>query len=488
MTRRRHKVIPDPTLMEDIGATSFTVPEAIVELVANSIDARVWETDESTGSLEGRTLEIEVFVSPSEIRIIDNAKGMREAILAEAVRLGVKMDRIQKGSTPRKGMFGLGMKTAAASLGRHWSIVTRPIEEDSEYVVNFDLDEWRSHVGDDTFGWEIEIEEREALGGVLGNRAHGTAIVIKRLRDANPMSGAVLERVGQAYKPHILKGDTILVNGEEARPKEFQFIEGSRHEFDVPVGPNEEYRITGWVALDKQTHNDPNYGFNLYREGQLLEPWNKDWFPPHLMTSRIIGEANLDFIPPNFHKKGFETQSPQWKLAREVMRDHLKPVVKASRDASRGKTDKGKFTRAVEGLKAAMGKVSEVDLGGEEHELPTGGAPDKPAVPQEPEITVEENVIVLPDGVKVGLSYVVEEFQSDQIPWDYIYDVSSGELQAVVNSSSRLFTKVKDESFLGMLALADSVASFLVDEKSFSASRAKEVRDRWLYASLGDSS
>jgi hypothetical protein len=34
-------ISPDPTLMEDIGATSFSVADAIVELVANSVDARV---------------------------------------------------------------------------------------------------------------------------------------------------------------------------------------------------------------------------------------------------------------------------------------------------------------------------------------------------------------------------------------------------------------------------------------------------------------
>jgi hypothetical protein len=479
MATKRYDVTPDPTLMEDIGATSFTVPEAVVELVANSIDARMWQ-DQSDAS-SGLPLTVEILISPEEIRVADDAKGMSEDILAEAVRLGVKMDRIQKGPASRKGMFGLGLKTAAASLGSWWQIVTRPAGGGVEYALEFDLDEWRRHVGDASFRWEVEIEERQPVGGPLGDRAHGTAIVIKRLRERNPLPGAVLERVGQAYKPHLEEGDRIFVNGDEAIAKTFEFLPDSRHDVDITTGENGEYRIHGWVALDIQTHNDTNFGFNLYREGQLLEPWNKDWFPVHLMTSRIIGEVHLDFVPPNFHKKGFETQSPQWKLASVEMREFLKPLVRASREASRGRKDAGRFTRAVEGLKVAMGKATEVGPLRTEEGEPVA---DEPA--GEPsEIGIEEEVIVLPDGSKVHLTYVVEEFQSDQTPWDYIYDAESEELAAVVNSASRLFLKVKDEGFLGMLALADSVSNFLIEHKGFGAVKAREVRDRWLYLSLG---
>ncbi|MFC6734466.1 ATP-binding protein [Haladaptatus sp. GCM10025893] len=64
--------------MEDIGAASFTVAEAIVELVANSMDAQV----------EGTDIEVDIYIDPSEIRVIDNAKGMNGDVLAQAVRLG----------------------------------------------------------------------------------------------------------------------------------------------------------------------------------------------------------------------------------------------------------------------------------------------------------------------------------------------------------------------------------------------------------------
>ena len=114
-TSHHFEVPPDPSLMEDIGATSFTVAEAIVELVANSLDARP-EDD--------RKLNVDVKVSGDEVSVVDDAKGRNWTDSKEAVRLGVKMDALVGTSgTPLKGKFGLGMKTASASLGgRNWTV------------------------------------------------------------------------------------------------------------------------------------------------------------------------------------------------------------------------------------------------------------------------------------------------------------------------------------------------------------------------------
>lgn len=478
-------ISPDPTLMEDIGSTSFTVAEAIVELVANSMDAKVDETD----------VEIDIFIDSSEIRVIDDASGMERDVLAQAVRLGVKME--QEGeSDGRKGMFGLGMKTACASLGQKWSVTTRPLEGDKEYFVEFDLEEWSDQAGDADFEWSIDIEEREPdEDGVLGRRDHGTAIVVRKLRDYNPLAGPVLDKLGRAYKGHIESGDVIKVNGDEARPPEYDFIEGSKVEIDETCG-DEDYRIYGWVALDKQTHNDDYFGLNLYREDQLIEAWNKDWFAVHLMTSRIIGEIHLDFVPPNFYKRGFERQSDEWKAASEKMEEVLKPVVKASRKASRGK-DPEKFRDAARGLQKAMGGGSE--FAGDSDDGNDGGDGGGPSGDQdddsanggeeeaedEDQVQVEDRTIVV-DGKTIQLSYEMSKIPDEQLPWDYIYDDSTDELQAVLNTGSRLLEESSDHEILGTLALADSVASFLNDEMGYEPSDARQIRNRWLVRTMGD--
>jgi hypothetical protein len=459
--------------MEDIGATSFTVAQAVVELVANSIDARLDDDSPMT---------VEVTVSPSEIAIVDDASGMDLNTLAEAVRLGVKMDAIRGATRARKGMFGLGLKTAAASLGSNWSITTRPTEGNAEFAVEFDLADYRRSSGTRDFDWAVEIEERKPdSNGPLGDCEHGTAVIIRQLRGRNPMAGPVLEALGSAYKPHLQRGDAIIVNGDAATPPEYAFIEGTRKEIDLALGPSGEYQITGWVALDRQTHNRGDYGFNLYRQEQLVEAWNKDWFPPHLMTSRIIGEANLDFVDVNFNKKGFQTQTPEWKLAVEAMKEFLKPIVRASREVSRGRNDRGKYARAVEGLNAAMDKAPHLG----DATITDEPVPEADQASPGAGVGVQPKVLNLADG-QVHLSYVVEEFSSEQTPWDYLFDDAASELQAVLNANSRLFTVVKDEKFLGTLAIADSVTRFLVDKRQLSAADAREIRDRWMYVALGD--
>jgi hypothetical protein len=474
-TSHRFEVPPDPSLMEDIGATSFTVAEAIVELVANSIDARLED---------GSRIRVDITVLPAEILVIDDASGMDLDTLAEAVRLGVKMDAIRGSRRPRKGMFGLGLKTAAASLGRYWSVTSRPAGGSREFFVEFDLSVYRDASGARDFDWAVQIEEREPdVQGPLRDRDHGTAVTIRNLRGRNPMAAPVRDALGSAYKPHIMAGDVITVNGDVASAPGFSFIEGTRKEIDITLGANDEYRITGWVALDTQTHNRGDYGFNLYRQGQLIEAWNKQWFPAHLMTSRIIGEANLDFVDVNFNKRGFQTQTPEWKLALETMREFLKPVVRASREVSRGRNDRGKYARAVEGLNAAMDKAPLLGDGliaDQREEMEAEASPDP-----NPIVMVQPKVLHLTDGA-VHLSYVVEEFSSEQTPWDYLFDEHASELQAVLNANSRLYSLVKDEKFLGTLAIADCVTRFLVDKRSFSAAEAREIRDRWLYVALGD--
>jgi hypothetical protein len=460
--------------MEDIGATSFTVAEAIVELVANSIDARLED-------IADPSIRVDIEVSPDEIVVRDDAAGMDLATLAEAVRLGVKMDDVRGKHRRRKGMFGLGMKTAAASLGRYWSVTTRAHDSRREFFVEFDLEQYSKRRGDRAFDWGIAIDERDPdVSGPLGDRPHGTVVTIRRLRERDPMAGPILDLLGNAYKPHIEQGDEIFVNGDQARPREYTFMDGSRTDFDLPAGPEGEYRITGWVALDSRTHNAGDYGFHLYRENQLVEMWNKDWFRAHLMNSRIVGEANLDFVQVNFNKKGFQTQTPEWKLACEVMKEYLKPVTRASQQANRNRSDPNRYARAVEGMNRAMDTSSTAVA------VPTGDGiePDEPISTTAP-VQVGANSILLSDGTW-HLSCVVEDFGSEQTPWGYLPDDETKELQAVLNSNSRLYQQVKDEQFLGMLAIADTVTRFLMDHQGLSATEAIEIRDRWLYVALGD--
>jgi hypothetical protein len=79
--------------------------------------------------------------------------------------------------------------------------------------------------------------------------------------------------------------------------------------------------------------------------------------------------------------------------------------------------------------------------------------------------------------------FAFEDFGDEPILWDYIYD--GQELQAVINTGSKLYESVSDSKFLGILALADVVIRFLISERGMSLDRALDIRDKWILASVG---
>lgn len=481
-TKTTHHIPPDRTLMEDIGATSFTLAEAVVELVANSIDAR------RTGkSAEPLPLTVEVHVSPEEVSIKDDGRGMTEEILVQAVRLGVKMDEIL-GKQKRKGMYGLGLKTAAASIGRYWSVLTRPMDGHEDYFLEFDLEQYAKARTTSVKDWMIDVETRSRTkDSPLGQAKSGTFVVIRRLRDKTPSAGSVTLLLGEAFKPHIAAGDRIVVDGLDAKPAENKFLEGSRQEFDEYVGPGKKWRVRGWVALDSKTHNNGEYGFNLYREDQLIETWDKSWFRAHLMTSRIIGEAHIDFMPVNFNKQGFKTQSDEWLLTKEYMTVFLKPVVRASQEANRGRGDESKLKRAVQGMKRALGGAPVVIEDDEGEDDDEEGKEFKPTAADQALTAVTHEKITL-KGHEIYPSYIVEDWGSEVTPWDYTHeDFDEGkrtDVQAVLNSESLLYQTTSDTAILGLMAVADCVTRYLVEHRDIMPPKARELRDQWIHASL----
>lgn len=476
-----YDITPDPTLMEKIGFTSFTVAEAVSELVANSFDARV----------EEERVTVVVSVTPDDVLVVDNGMGMTGELLAKAVTLGVEMVDVLPNRRATKGMFGLGMKTACASLGRQWTVRTRPAGEQTEYSVSFDLAEFTKRASRSE-PWKVEVvSDAPDLGGPLGRRESGTAVIVNQLRERNPMAGAVLTRLGEAFKGHLESGDVIQVNGNDAKPFEYTFLEGSRGDFTATVtSGGKEHEITGWVAVDTKTHNEGLFGINIYRRGQLVEAWNKDWFKAHLMTSRVIGDVHIDFAERTFYAKGFK-QGQLWKDISKTMREVLVPWVRASQTAGRGRDDSLRFVKAAKGLAAAVQTCPAAVELDQPQTAAVGDALPETEQPQtaggrtaeDPQVEVGPETIRLPTG-DVRLTFEIYAMETEETPWSAIYYAERRELLAVVNSESLLFQKVKDTEFLGILALADCVTGFLVERQGMKPADARMTRDRWLMNAL----
>jgi hypothetical protein len=481
-TKKAYKNPPSPKLLEKIGATNLTLADAIAEVVANSFDA----------SVDSEKTVVDVTVQSDQILVIDNGIGMPESVLVEAVKLGVDMSDVVAKKASTKGKFGLGMKTACASMGRWWAVYTRPLGEQNEYRVVFDLAEWEKRA-DSPDAWTIYIEELAPdLSGPLGDRPHGTAVIVKKLRTKDPMAGAVIKKLGESFKPHLEQGDVILINGNKAKPYVYTFVPGTKVPIDIQFGPSNQYRIKGWVAIDRQTHNDGQYGFNIYRYGQLVQTWHQGWFRAHLMTSRIIGEVEMDFIDATFFKLGLQ-DSEVWRMAQAEMKEFMKPITRASSNLSKkGNINvPAKRNEIVGEMRNSLGlPTSAMEAGTEEEESKGDNSSDEPdnnnnggtKTSRTPiKLQVEAEQVVLEDGTSISISSLETSLGLNGPPFDYIDDNEAPiELQAIINTDHPLYNRSKDRSQLQRLAVADSILRYLVDRCGIESRRAVEIRNAWL--------
>lgn len=490
MQKNKISITPDTSLMEKIGATSFTLPEAIVELIANSIDARIREKNGY------KKLDVEIEISPNqdEIKIKDNGMGMSEDVLINALTLASSSDHLL-GKRKRKGTFGLGLKTASASIGGKWSILTRSNDSKLDYFVEIDLQkfslsqEWVAEI--------ISLPQSEK--SELGSEKSGTIITINKLRDRKPDVGPVTKRVGDYFLPHIkAKEITININGVETIPDERKFINDTKTEFDESIideDQNTTYRIYGWWALDVKTNNNGEYGFNLYKENQLIERWDKSWIKNHLMSSRVIGEAHLDYMPVNFNKQGFQTNTTEWRITREHMTEFLRPAVKSSNLANTGKNDSNKIAKVIQGIKQAYGGLPPLNNSAviEEINSKDGSIPSKQ---QEKFKVIDPRTILIKDHVKISIDHQIINMSDTEItPWTYIdeeLNINDEDAKryikvtVYVNSNSLIYNKCKDRdlSLIGLFAMADCLTFFLVKSNFLNLEESIKIRDQWLATSI----
>lgn len=480
MGKRIVKNYPSPRLMETIGATNQSPKEAIGELVANCFDAR----------FKNEKLNISIDLRGESIIVMDNGKGMTSEILEKAVCIAEDMSKHMERGDETKGHFGMGFKTSCSTLGNFYEIYTRPVGENSEYHVAFDIDDYSKRPsGSDA--WDVIIEDRKpSPASPLKSSIHGTAFVISNLKNKDFPISSVLEYIGDAFKGHIERGDSITVideNGKhQAMPKKYDFIPGTKVMIDEKFGTNNKYHITGWVAIDKQTHNDGFYGFNIYRKGQLVLTHDKTWFSAHLMTSRIIGEVKMDFLDATFYKQGVQ-QSEDWEYVKIHMKEYLKGVVAASRNLSRNHNiDKTAERKAIISQLDNDYTIEKDDSGsldgGSESVLNIDAKPTTTINNTVKNIVTERSLLLEEEG-EIHITFVEKEEDGHDVgPYDYIFDPMQEpqELQVLVFKNHPLWRKKIDSEVRKIVATSDAIYRALVEQLGYDSRKALAIRNEWV--------
>lgn len=155
-------------LMESLRATGYSLPDAIADLIDNSLAAgarNVWLTFYWAGT-------------DSSVAITDDGTGMGRVELVNAMRVGSQSPLVERVSTDL-GRYGLGMKTASLSQARSLTVASR-IRDNSELQIRrWDLD-YVSSIKD----WHLlrsATKDGEPYISALEHMPQGTVVVWEKI-------------------------------------------------------------------------------------------------------------------------------------------------------------------------------------------------------------------------------------------------------------------------------------------------------------------
>ena len=210
-------------LMESLRATGYSLPDAVSDLIDNSITAgarNIWLNFHWSGA-------------DSRAFFLDDGSGMSETELIDAMRIGSQSPRETREPSDL-GRFGLGLKTASVSQARSLTVATHTAKGDAIHIRRWDLDHLAS-----TGDWQllnVPIETSDVDIKRLSQLDHGTLVVWDKLDRLVGDVGADNKRARQQFH------DALREVEEHLAMVFHRFIVGSN---SVSIWLNEQ-RIESW--------------------------------------------------------------------------------------------------------------------------------------------------------------------------------------------------------------------------------------------------
>ncbi len=489
MLKETFDITPDISLMPKLGRAGYSSPQAIAELVDNSIDER----------LDEELIEINIKIDKNIISVADNGSGMNKEKLVKALTLAYseKKDML--------GEFGLGLKTACNSLGESFEIITTPKGDNKQYKISYSQKEWMNGKRK----WEIDIESTKSEEDL-----HFTIIKITNLYRNWPQLAEVLKKdLEKRFNPFISKNIiNIKVNGKKCKPSLYELIEGSKKAFKVElkenIGNNRENIIYGWYGLLKEGSQKGLYGFHTYRRGRMITNYDKIGIGEHPTISRIIGEVNLDFVPVTHNKREFEKESKEYLIAEKYLIEEFKELVKdARKKANQEKITKkdideieiwqNKISQAVNSPelkfytsqidnKTGMVKNDE----GENYEFPiekrekgdnTGTIDPKMTdtirMPKKKNTESDKRKIIKIKGQKFEFEHRFASLGIDSSWKDYEFNKDKKTIIIFTNTDFPAYGSTKDRIFYAVLHIAEAISEIMVSEVGEEISKIQEIKE-----------
>ena len=248
---KRVDITPDISLLPKLGQSGYKLSEALAEFIDNSLDAKPHDR---------KSVVINIQISDKKIVISDDAVGMDESTAINSLKLAYSEKK------NKLGEFGLGLKTAATSLGKKFRIKTSQEGSSDWYVLDYDEDKWKEF--SDWKTQELKIIPKENITD------HGTTILIQDLKInyyPNLVTNAK-KQLSFRFAPYLENGILkIKINSTLLEAPEIG-LDGGKNEFNISVDDNRI--ISGWYGFLKK-RSGFHYGFNLYKHGRLIRAEEK---------------------------------------------------------------------------------------------------------------------------------------------------------------------------------------------------------------------
>jgi hypothetical protein len=474
-------VTPDTSLMPKLGFAGYSPAQAIAELVDNSID----------DMFDDRELQVAISIDGEAITVADNARGMTEAGISNAMKLAYSEKQ------GKLGEFGLGLKTACLSLGEEFTIITKNHLSQKEYRVTLNESEWKCA----NAGWRLSLYTNDCK-----TDEHYTIVRITRLKKFYPnLHNYIKSDLQKRFSPFITDASVkIIVNKRKCTPDQVELIEESKKIFSITLGSGHD--VSGWYGLLRQGSNKGLYGFTTFRRGRMITAYDKIAIGEHPTISRIVGEIHLDHVPVTTAKREFEKSSKEYLEVEEALKEELREIIKQARQkASEEKVTQdiverlqfweGKIAEAMnseefrtyttkfKGLQlqrtAKSGELTDIDV--EQRKSPE----DEEVPKKEPQSTKERTPkeihkkkrhIIRIKGKNIEFKHQFAQLGAEESwkRWNYH---PGKEIEIFTNTDFPAFSATKDKVFYAVMSIAESISEVLVKEAEEDLSNINEVKE-----------
>lgn len=364
-----------------------TAADAFFEIIDNPLDYR-----------HGRHIDIDVEASKEIDRVVVEDRGgdgMDDAGIADWLQWGTGHPHLATDI----GRFHKGGKAACGYLADSIRITVRRSGRDEVWMF-FD-EHWRTREDWADFG--TPEPHRERLPRHLADLPPGTGFTRIELSNLDTDHRYNLDRlkwvIGNTYRRLIEEGAaTIRLNGTEIEPLALPLSSAfPRRKVHVTLPSGK--KVHGWVGrLDRDaTKPGPNRipgGLRCLYQGRLII--DGQFFGHHAegkgLLASLIGEIDLDFVPPLSNKTDFQRGSAAWEEVEAAMHDELAPIITEFRRAAEAQPvtfeEKKRVAAVRRSLEEAIRQFVTTGEARMDSAFERGRRPPMPGVQREPTETV----------------------------------------------------------------------------------------------------